>query len=229
MLTVNSLLSDCGLELAAGKSARGRSVRWVAISEHEDPTPWLSGGEIVLTTGYNLDTAQKQRSYVSRIAKHGVAALGFGVGFDHEAVPDAMLEAARKHKMPFFEVPYEMPFIAISERAAQRLVNEQYDTLARGTKVHEQLERLVIEGSGLSEITASIGASVGGTAEVVDAEPGELSEGALAVPVPGRRGAPPASWLVVSANGGQLGEFERLIARQAAIVVGLELMRERVV
>jgi len=34
---------------------------------------------------------------------------------------------------------------------------------------------------------------------------------------------------VVSAERGKLGEFERLIARQASIVVGLELMRERVV
>ena len=45
-----------------------------------------------------------------------------------------------------FEVPYEMPFIAITERAFARLVNEQYAVLERGTQVHERLERLVIEG-----------------------------------------------------------------------------------
>jgi PucR family transcriptional regulator, purine catabolism regulatory protein len=229
MLTVKSLLEDCGLELAEGVSAGSRSVRWVSISEHEDPTPWLSGEEVVLTTGYNLDTAAKQRAYVARLAKNGVAALGFGTGFDHKELPDAIVEGARKHDMPLFEVPYEMPFIAITERAARRLVSEQYDALARGTKVHEQLERLVIEGGGLDEITASIAGSVGGTAEVVTTEPEELPEGALAVPVPGRRGAPPAAWLVVFAKGEKLGEFESLIARQASIVVGLELMRERVV
>ena len=59
MLTVSSLCSDCGLELAAGDSHADREVRWVAISEHEDPTPWLSSGEVVLTTGYNLDTAKE--------------------------------------------------------------------------------------------------------------------------------------------------------------------------
>ena len=269
MLTVDSLLADCGLDLVAGKSAGGRSVRWVAISEHEDPTPWLSGSEIVLTTGYNLDTPQKQRAYVGRIAKHGVAALGFGIGFDHEAMPKAMLEAAQKHKMPLFEVPYEMPFIAITERAATRLVNEQYDALERGSKVHEQLERLVIDGGGLEEITASIAGAVGGAALVFDAGSNEVSrhpeggppdarevvaiseeilgrlgssgagatsfepeatpERALAVPIPGRRGAPPVGWLAVISARGALGEFERLCARQASIVVGLELMRERVV
>jgi PucR family transcriptional regulator, purine catabolism regulatory protein len=49
------------------------------------------------------------------------------------------------------------------------------------------------------------------------------------VPVPGPRGAPPAGWLVVVSDNGPLGDFERLIAGQASIVVGLELMRERVV
>ena len=269
MLTVSSLLSDCALELAAGSPAGDRSVRWVAISEHEDPTPWLSGGEVLLTTGYNLDTAAKQRAYVARIAKHEVAALGFGVGFDHSLVPEALLEAAIKHDMPIFEVPYEKPFIAITECAAARLVNEQYDALSRGSKVHEQLERLVIDGGGIAEITASIAGSVSGSALVFDAalrqvarhpskgspraddvvriteeiagrlgsngagatsfEPQALSDRSLAVPVPGRRGAPPAGWLVVLSERGSLGEFERLLARQASIVVGLELMRERVV
>ncbi|MDQ2676256.1 MAG: PucR family transcriptional regulator ligand-binding domain-containing protein, partial [Actinomycetota bacterium] len=93
MLNVSSLLSDCGLELAAGSHGGDGAVRWVATSEHVDPTPWLSGGEVLLTTGYNLDTPAKQRAYVARLAKHGVAALGFGVGFDHPSVPDALLEA----------------------------------------------------------------------------------------------------------------------------------------
>ena len=268
MLTVHSLLEDCGLTLAAGDSAADRGVRWVSISEHEDPTPWLSGGEVVMTTGLQLDAPKRQREYVSRLAKHGVAALGFGTGFDHAELPEAILESAREHGMPLFEVPYEMPFIAITERAATRLVSEQYDALARGSKVQEQLERLVIDGGGLAEITASIAGFVAGAALVFDAqgqqvarhpatgvprpaeterivkeldgrlgsggaatsfEPEALPKSSLAVPVPGRRGAPPAGWLVVCAERGELSDFERLIARQASIVVGLELMRERVV
>ena len=71
--------------------------------------------------------------------------------------------------MPLFEVPYEKPFIAITEAAAARLVSEQYDALARGSKVHEQLERLVIDGGGIEEITSSIAGAVGGSALVFDA------------------------------------------------------------
>jgi purine catabolism regulator len=267
MLTVASLVSDCGLELLLGEENGGRRVRWVHISEHEDPTPWLSGGELLLTTGYNLDTAAKQRDYVELLASKEAAGLGFGVGFDHEQVPDGIVKAARERGMPLFEVPYEMPFIAITERAAARLVNEQYDVLERGSKVHERLERLVIDGGGLDEITASIAGALPGAAMVYDGagkqvarhpqrgkpkaeaaaaigdelaelgegdgahafEPAAMGDGALAVPVPGPRGAPPVGWLVVVSDNRPLGDFERLIAGQGSIVVGLELMRERVV
>jgi PucR family transcriptional regulator, purine catabolism regulatory protein len=269
MLTVGSLVSDCGLELAAGEAGADRAVRWVHISEHEDPTPWLRGGELLLTTGPSLPSAAKQRRYLERLADHGLAGLGFGTGFDHKRVPKAVVEAADARGMPLFEVPYEMPFIAITERAAARLVNEQFDVLERGVQVHERLEGLVVEGAGLDQVLASTGAAVGGTAIVLDAggrELGRRSSGrepepealaalaselaeepaagarapyapdnppfagrALAIPIPGRRGGAPVGWLVVVSDGEPLGDFERLCARQAAMVVGLELMRERIV
>ncbi len=162
MLTVGSLVEECGLELAAGDGAAASAVRWVHTSEHEDPTPWLSGGEVLLTTGYNLGSPAKQRRYVELLAAKEIAGLGFGTGFDHKRLPKALLDAARTHDLPLFEVPYEMPFIAINERAAAHLVNEQFDVLDRGTQVHERLERLVIEGRGLEEILASTAAAIGG-------------------------------------------------------------------
>jgi PucR family transcriptional regulator, purine catabolism regulatory protein len=269
VLTVGDLVTDCGLELVAGAPAADRPLRWVAITEHEDPTPWLSGDEVVLTTGYQLGTAAKQRRFVELLASKGAAGLGFGTGFDHKQLPKALVDAAEANDLPLFDVPYEMPFIAISERAATRLVNEQYAVLERSAQVHERLERLVIEGRGLAEILGSTGAAIGGAALVMDSAGRELSrspessgpdpvttealtaelaaqghagapsvfapqaaglgERALAVPVPGRRGGGPVAWLVVVSDRSALGDFERLCARQAAIVVGLELMRERVV
>jgi PucR family transcriptional regulator, purine catabolism regulatory protein len=267
VLTVASLLDECRLELAVAHDRADNPVRWVHISEHEDPTPWLSGGELLLTTGYNLGTAAKQRRYVELLAGEGLAGLGFGIGFDHKRIPKAILDTAAEHDLPVFEVPYEMPFIAITERAASKLVNEQFDVLERGAQVHERLERLVIEGGGLEQILAATGAAIGGAASVVDRSGAELASSdpdggadeeavadlarelagpetgaapvapdagplagrALAAPVPGRRGGVAVAWLIAVSEREPLGDFERLCIRQAAIVVGLELMRERVV
>ena len=54
MLTVQSLLDELGLSLAAGKESAEAPIRWVHISELLDPTPWMSGGELLLTTGIQL-------------------------------------------------------------------------------------------------------------------------------------------------------------------------------
>ena len=173
MLTVASLLDQLELEPAAGAKSLSNPVRWVHISELEDPTPWLSGGELMLTTGIQLIGAAKQRAFVRRLANHNLAGLGFGTGFDHAKLPKALLDEAEKHDFPLFEVPYSMPFIAITEKAFTRLVNEQYEVLQRGIGMQRRLERLVLEERGLDQITATIAAAVGGSVLVLDGH-GEL-------------------------------------------------------
>src|SRR2546421_7267412 len=115
MLTVRDLLEDLDIRLLAGEAALDLPVRWVHISELLDPTPWLSGGEVLLTTGMQLGTAARQREFVSRLADHQLAGLGFGTGFGHKEVPAPLLEIAAERDFPVFEVPYEVPFIAITE------------------------------------------------------------------------------------------------------------------
>jgi len=152
MLSVRSLVSEVGLELAAGEEAADAPVRWVHITELPDPTPWLSGGELLLTTGIQLRDEQSQREFVQRLAGHHLAALGFGTGFDHDELPQPLADEAEKLGFPVFEVPYELPFIALTERAFTTLVNEQYDVLQRGIGIHKRLERLVLEERGLEEV-----------------------------------------------------------------------------
>jgi purine catabolism regulator len=130
-LTVESLIDELGLELASGHDAAQAHVRWVHSTELADPTPWLRGGELLLTTGLQLDGPKSQRELIGRLADHRIAGLGFGTGFKHKRLPAALVTAARKRSFPLFEVPYELPFIAITERAFAQLVNERYEMLQR--------------------------------------------------------------------------------------------------
>jgi PucR family transcriptional regulator, purine catabolism regulatory protein len=130
-LTVASLIDELGLELASGHEAAQAHVRWVHSTELSDPTPWLRGGELLLTTGIQLDGPKSQRELIERLADHRIAGLGFGTGFKHKRLPAALVTAARKRSFPLFEVPYELPFIAITERAFAQLVNERYEMLQR--------------------------------------------------------------------------------------------------
>jgi purine catabolism regulator len=130
-LTVESLIGELGLRLVSGQESAQTHVRWVHSTELADPTPWLKGGELLLTTGMQLDGPRVQRELINRLADHEIAGLGFGTGFAHKRLPAALVTAARKRGFPLFEVPYELPFIAITERAFAQLVNERYEMLQR--------------------------------------------------------------------------------------------------
>jgi purine catabolism regulator len=173
MLSVRDLVRDLAVTVRSGDDQLDAPVRWVHISELEDPTPWLSGGELLLTTGLALSTDDRQRAFVQVLADHGVAGIGFGVGFAHESIPAALLEAAQERDFPILEIPYELPFIAVTEKAFTRLVNEQYAVLQRSIAAQERLQRIVLSERGLDAIVAAISALVGGTALVFDGR-GEL-------------------------------------------------------
>ena len=87
MLPLRDLLRELELEIVAGEAGLDRAVRWVHISELADPTPWLSGGELLLTTGLQLGDERASASTSRGSCEHGLAGLGFGVGFAHEHVP----------------------------------------------------------------------------------------------------------------------------------------------
>jgi purine catabolism regulator len=131
VLTVESLVAELDLTLVTGEEQAQASVRWVHSTELLDPTPWLRGGELLLTTGLQLQGAKLQREFVQRLAEREIAGLGFGTGFVHKKLPAAVLNAARKLEFPLFEVPYELPFIAVTERVFAQLLNERYELLQR--------------------------------------------------------------------------------------------------
>jgi purine catabolism regulator len=184
VLTVRELLADLRVTLHAGASGLDGPVRWVHASELLDPTPWLSGGEIMLTTGMQLTDAEAQRAFIDRLAEHGLAGVGLGTGFAHDTVPDAMAQEADARGLPLFEVPYEVPFIAITERAFGRLVNEQYELLKRSIAAQERLQRIVLSERGMPAVAAALSTSVGGAIVVLDGRSDPLAIQAFQRPLP---------------------------------------------
>src|SRR5450631_3053639 len=168
MLTLRDLIRDLDVRVLAGESGLDMPVRWVHISELPDPTPWLSGGELLLTTGLALGDEDEQRKYVARLAAHQLAGLGVGTGFEHDEIPPALLEEAAACEFPVFEVPYELPFIAVTEAAFTQLVNEQYAVLRRALAAHERLERIVLSERGLDALVGTLSTLIGGAVFVFD-------------------------------------------------------------
>jgi purine catabolism regulator len=170
-LTIGDLLRTAAVDIrpVAGAGGLSNTIRWVHVSELEDPTPWLKGGELLLTTGMGVGkTPAQQRAYLDRLRKADLAGLGFGTGFSFRSVPRALVAAADRAAFPIFEVPYEVPFIAITEAVFTRLVAEEYDLLSRSLEAEHSLTRAVLEGEGIDGIVASLTRATRGWALLID-------------------------------------------------------------
>ncbi len=122
----------------------------------------------------SLDTPKKQRDFVELLADHGLAGIGFGIGFTHaEGAQGAARRRPIERDFPLVEVPYELPFMAVTEQAFARLVNEQYALLQRSIAAQERLQRIVLSERGLDAVVAALSTLIGGPALVFDGR-GEL-------------------------------------------------------
>jgi purine catabolism regulator len=170
-LRLSDVLADPGLAigLVDGESAAlGRQVRWVAVTELADPRPFLSGGELVLTTGLRQRTAARQREFVARLAERDVVGLGFGTGLTHNTVPAGTLAEARTRGLPVLEVPYSTPFIAVDRFVADRILEEQYGRFHDLLEEYDTLARSLLSGQGLGALVRSLHQILGAPVMVVD-------------------------------------------------------------
>jgi len=171
VITVQDILdiADLDLKLLAGAKSVSNPVRWVHITEVPDPTRWLRGGELLLTTGYGFQgPEERQVEQLKVLIDHNLSGLGFGTGFTFDKVPECLVRVADEYSFPLFEVPYHVPFIAITEAVASKIVNEQYSLLQRSLAVHEKLTKIVLEEKGLEAILSTLSALVGCSAVLFD-------------------------------------------------------------
>src|SRR5688500_5013544 len=239
MLTVRDIAALPGLELEVRSGAAGldHRISWVHVSELSDPTPWLEGGELLITTGLGIgELTRPQRDYVRRLAEHGLAGLAFGVGFGWAEPPDALVREAERLDFPILVVPYAVPFIALTKAISSQLANEQLSRVERALTIHERLAEAVLEGRGVPVLLAILGDHVGCSLALVD-EGGRVvgerhgarlagCEEVLELPVV-------ADGAIASLRAGKprgpLSEYDRLVLHHGQTALAFELSRRHAV
>lgn len=171
-LWLSELLTEplLNLRLVAGRAGIDQHgpVRWAHISELADPTPWLEGGELVLTTGLGLGQDEHSHTaFVSSLRAAGVVGLGFGLDVSLAAVPEALVDACEAHSLPLFTVPYEVPFIAVTQHVAHRRFEEHHATLRAAVDLHRQVLATVVADLGLPGVLRTVGRAMPATALIV--------------------------------------------------------------
>ncbi|MFJ6001065.1 PucR family transcriptional regulator [Arthrobacter sp. NPDC092385] len=162
-ISLTDLLADAalGLVIEGRTEAPPHPIQWVAVTELEDPRPFLGGAEVVLTTGLRLKTGAAQRAFVRRAHEAGALALGFGVGLTHRRIPAALLAEADEVGLPAFRVPYEVPFIAIGKRVADALSADHYAGLEELLEGHAVLASALLGAGGLGALLGELARMLG--------------------------------------------------------------------
>ncbi len=156
------------LRLLSGADQQERVIGWAHAIELEDPSPWLRGGELVLTTGLRLPAdADAQHDYVDRLAGSGATALGFGVGVEHDEVPHGIRERCADVGLPLVEVPLPVPFVAITQAVAAAYAAEQQESLQRVLTVQQQLTSTALT-DGVPGLARGVAQALGCEVIVVD-------------------------------------------------------------
>ncbi|MDX6434948.1 MAG: hypothetical protein QOE54_7314 [Streptosporangiaceae bacterium] len=144
-------LPDLGLRPVAGLDRMDRSIRWVYTTDLPDPRRYLSGGELVLTSGtWYTEPADSER-FVAALADGG--ALGLIAGFlGRGETPTDLRLACDRHSIPLFEVPEEVSFGEISETVIGRIIEERGMSPGRSRRL---LAAVATSSTGLVETLAA--------------------------------------------------------------------------
>lgn len=170
MTTVRWLMAQRRLELAlrGGAAGLGRQLDCAVSSELVNAGEWLSGGEVLLTTGMRLaDDPDLRRDYLRHLDEVGVAAVGFGVGFGFDAVPPEMSVVADDLGLPLFEVPLPVPFSAITRTVLDQIAAQRSARLVSATKAQPRMTRAAASG-GSAALVRELADAVGHDVVLLD-------------------------------------------------------------
>ncbi|MEV7444759.1 helix-turn-helix domain-containing protein [Streptomyces sp. NPDC091204] len=171
-VALGALLPDRELGLRHLAGPAEADVHGVHASEMADPSPYLLGGELLLTAGAGLGTDPD--GYVARLAEAGVAALGFGVAPVHEQVPAGLAEACAHHGLPLLEVPPGTPFSAVARTVWRLMAGARTRELRRVTEAQQSLAAAAARPDPVPAVLSRLAASLGGH---VTLRPDERSAG----------------------------------------------------
>lgn len=164
-------LPDLGLTLITEPGGASPEIRWAHVSELVDPSPWLLGNELLLTTGFALeDTSAAWDVYCSRIVNAGVTVLGISTGpeMPYPVVPELLVEAATQHGLALIHVPQETLMQSVVQRVSEALHQAANQDLVRSFSVQRQLSEAASSAGGADRIVEVLGRLLGLQAVVLD-------------------------------------------------------------
>ncbi|PXY26116.1 PucR family transcriptional regulator [Prauserella sp. PE36] len=222
MTLVRTLLEipELRMRLRAGGDLLDRVVTRIYGTELPDPSRYLSAGELVLSGLLWWRGPDDAEPFVAALAHARCAALAAS-GADTGGIPDELVAACERHRMPLLEVPADLSFAVVTERVVLALADESGGARKR-------LLSAAAEDASLPTLLTHAATELGAdcwvcsaTGRVVAASASGAPQERTVLPVGGRSAVP---WSLVV--GAELGPGLTEVAEELASLVGLARARE---
>ncbi|MFI0822666.1 PucR family transcriptional regulator [Streptomyces sp. NPDC021098] len=148
-----------GLRLLGGEDELDRTVRGVMTTDLRDPSRYLSGGELVLTgLAWRREPDDSER-FVRILAAAGVAGLAAGEA-ELGPVPEDLVLACARHRLPLFSVVEDVAFASITEHVVRQVSGERAGDLAAVVDRHRRLMAPGAAGGGPEVVLDLLGSDL---------------------------------------------------------------------
>ncbi|MFF8672873.1 PucR family transcriptional regulator [Streptomyces sp. NPDC015242] len=148
-----------GLKLLGGEDELDRAVRGVMTTDLRDPSRYLSGGELVLTgLAWRRDAADSE-PFVRILVQAGVAALAAGEA-ELGDVPEDLVVACARHRLPLFAVHESVAFATITEHVVRQVSGERAGDLAAVVDRHRRMMTSGPAGGGPDVVLDLLGSDL---------------------------------------------------------------------
>ncbi|WNZ07837.1 PucR family transcriptional regulator ligand-binding domain-containing protein [Streptomyces sp. 11x1] len=148
-----------GLRLLGGEDELDRAVRGVMTTDLRDPSRYLSGGELVLTgLAWRRDAADSE-PFVRILVGAGVAALAAGEA-ELGNVPEDLVVACARHRLPLFAVNESVAFATITEHVVRQVSGERAGDLAAVVDRHRRMMTSGPAGGGPDVVLDLLGSDL---------------------------------------------------------------------
>ncbi|AYG79637.1 Transcriptional activator PmfR [Streptomyces hundungensis] len=148
-----------GLRLLGGEDELDRTVRGVMTTDLRDPSRYLTGGELVLTGLAWRRDAEDSEPFVRILASAGVAGLAAGEA-ELGAIPDDLVVACSRHRLPLFAVNESVAFATITEHVVRQVSGERAGDLAAVVDRHRRLMTSGPAGGGPEVVLDLLGSDL---------------------------------------------------------------------
>lgn len=148
-----SLLNLSDQAVLGGIEGLDNEVSRVNMLEVPDVSQWLSGGELLLTTGYALkDDTVRQITILRELKDKGVAALGIKARRYLDPIPESMITETDRLGLPLIEIPAHFPLSEVMIPVYEALLNAQLLKLRKSQEMYSRFLDVILAGEGFDAI-----------------------------------------------------------------------------